>query len=394
MHPDSDNDDHPSSHKEKSGGEPELQEQQANIVASLALSLVPGIGPRLQSTLIREFGSPTRVITQSYETLLKVDGIGPKIARNLVQAELLPTAGQVWRRCQQLGVELLPLDDDRYPERLREICDSPAMLYRRGNLLPQDELAIGIVGSRRCTMYGRKQAERLAGALARAGFTIISGLARGIDAAAHRGALNAGGRTIAVLATGVVEIYPPEHLDLAADIAKSGALVSEMPIDQKAKPGLFPQRNRIISGMSLGVIVVEATRNSGALYTARHALEQGREVFAVPGNVDSIASEGCHDLIRDGVTLIRNADDVLAELRPLARPSTQSPEVTIRNPRELVLNSLESEVLNLITSQPVHLDDILRTTQLDPSRVLATLTVLEMRRFIRRLPGSLFVRPD
>ncbi len=391
-HPDADNYDSPPFHR--SVAQNQADGETADTIAALALSLVPGIGPRLQASLIREFGSPSRVLVQSYETLLSADGIGPRLARSLVREDVLPIARETRLRCQQLGIDLLPQASDVYPERLKEICDAPAMLYLRGSLVPQDELAIGIVGSRRCTMYGRKQAERLSGALARAGFTIVSGLARGIDAAAHRGALNAGGRTIAVLATGVRDIYPPEHLELAAEISKSGALVSEMPIDQKAKPGLFPQRNRIISGLSLGVIVIEATRKSGALYTARHALEQGREVFAVPGNIDSLASEGCHDLIRDGVTLIRNADDVLNELGPLSRPSSQSATVTIHNPRELVLNPLESEVLNLVTSAPVHLDDILRATQLDSSRVMATLTVLEMRRFVRRLPGSLFVRPD
>ncbi len=368
------------------------QSRDSEKKAALALSLVSGVGPRLNAELMRQFGSAATVLSQSYQTLLTVPGIGPKVARNLVQPELLSEATVVWNQCQQLDVNLLMQCENGFPERLREICDPPSLLYCRGRLIAQDELAIAIVGSRRCTMYGRRQAERLAGALARAGFTIVSGLARGIDAAAHRGAMNAGGRTIAVLATGVRDIYPPEHLELADEIAQHGAIVSEMPIDQKARPGLFPQRNRIISGLSLGVIVVEATRNSGALYTARHALEQGREVFAVPGNVDSVASEGCNELIRDGVTLIRNADDVLSELGPLATPSAQSSEVTIHNPRELVLNALESEILNLISTSPIHIDDLVRATQLDASRVLATLTVLEMRRFIRRLPGNLFVR--
>ena len=194
------------------------------------------------------------------------------------------------------------------------------------------------------------------------------------------------------MATGVREIYPPEHADLAMEIVDNGALVSEFPLDQKPRPGLFPQRNRIISGLSLGVIVVEATRNSGALHTARHALEQGREVFAVPGQLDSLASEGCHDLIRDGVTLVRNVDDILRELGPLASPTTSESHVTIHDPREMSLNPQEQEILSLIGTSPVSVDEVLRTTQLDMSRVLSTLTVLEMKHFIRRLPGNMLVR--
>lgn len=366
----------------------------SETVAALAISLVCGIGPRLQASLLQNFGSPLAVLQQPLQRLLAVPGIGSTIAHRLIDPALLDDALTQYRLCQQLQVDLVSQQQSDYPQRLREICDPPAILYRRGTLLPQDELALAIVGSRRCTLYGRRQAERLAGALARAGFTIVSGLARGIDAAAHHGALTAGGRTLAVLATGVRDIYPPEHAALALEIMQHGALLSEMRLDQKAKPGLFPQRNRIISGLCLGVIVVEATRNSGALYTARHALEQGREVFAVPGPADSLASDGCHELIRDGVTLIRHADDVLAGLGPLAAPSRPLPDVVIHHPRELVLNALESEILNLIPATPVHVDAVLRATQLAPSRVLATLTVLEMRRFVRRLPGNLLVRHD
>ena len=187
-------------------------------------------------------------------------------------------------------------------------------------------------------------------------------------------------RNVTSSPSGVKTIYPPEHKDLADEVSQQGALLSEMPLDQRPLPGLFPQRNRIISGICLGVIVVEATRSSGALYTARHALEQGREVFALPGPVDSLASEGCHDLIRDGVTLVRNVDDVLSELGPLSVPSTQSASVTIHSPRELVLTVQETEVLNQISSQPTPIDEILRACagRMESSRVLATLTVLEI----------------
>ncbi len=366
----------------------------SDTLAALALSLVPGIGPKLQTALVQTFGSPSQVLQQSCESLMTVPGIGTKVANGLRHPELLQQACEELEQCHRHQISVLSRTHPEYPGRLLEICDPPAILYRRGSLVPQDELSIAIVGSRRCTTYGCRQAERLAASLARAGFTIVSGLARGIDAAAHRGALNAGGRTLAVLATGVRQIYPPEHADLALDIAGRGALLSEMPLDQKPRPGLFPQRNRIISGLCLGVVVVEATRRSGALYTARHGLEQGREIFAVPGQVDSLASDGCHELIRDGVTLVRNVDDILAELGPLSVPAAMAPQVTIHNPRELTLNALESEVLNCISTTPVHVDEVLRELKMDPSRVLATLTVLEMRRFVRRLAGNVFVRHD
>jgi DNA processing protein len=365
-----------------------------DLVFAVALTLADGIGPKLQSALLAEFRSARQVLAQPLESLLRVRGIGTKTANSLVDHTLLDQAREILQQCRDLSIDVLPQTHAQYPRRLPEICDAPSILYRKGVLLPQDELAIAIVGSRRCTAYGRRHAERLSAGLSRAGFTIVSGLARGIDAAAHRSALQAGGRTLAVLASGVRDIYPPEHKELAAEIAQQGALLSEMPIDQRPLPGLFPQRNRIISGLCLGVIVIEATRNSGALYTARHAMEQGREVFALPGQVDSIASEGCHDLIRDGVTLVRGVDDVLSALGPLPMPTSPTSAVTIHSPRELVLNPLESQVLNLISTQPVYIDDLLREAAIETSRVLATLTVLEMRRLIRRLPGNQFVRHD
>lgn len=371
-----------------------MSDASAELVANVALSLAEGVGPKIQTALLERFGTAENVLSQSQDSLQDVRGVGTKTTASISNPERLTEARSLLTRCRQLGIDVLSRGDAEYPRRLQEICDPPAVLYRRGVMLPRDELAIAIVGSRRCTAYGRRHAERLSGALSRAGFTIVSGLARGIDAASHRGTLQAGGRTIAVLAGGVRDIYPPENRELAEEICRQGALISEMPIDQRPLPGLFPQRNRIISGMCLGVIVIEATRNSGALYTARHAVEQGREVFALPGPVDSLASEGCHDLIRDGVTLVRSVDDVLSTLGPLPTPAATSSSTTIHSPRELVLNPLESRILNLIPAEPVHIDQLLQSTDMEASRVLATLTVLEMRRLIRRLPGSLLVRHD
>jgi DNA processing protein len=276
---------------------------------------------------------------------------------------------------------------------LREIYDPPGVLFVRGEIKPNDAVAIGIVGTRHATQYGLRQAERLASGLSRAGLTIVSGLARGIDAAAHRGALNAGGRTLAVLASGVMNIYPPEHDQLATEVVAQGALISEAPPRMEPLPGTFPQRNRIISGLSLGVLVVEAAERSGALITAKHAMEQGREVFAMPGNVDSRASKGCHQLLRDGAKLVETVDDVLEELGPLVEATPRDDGQVIHHPAELLLNEIEQQVLAVIPCEATQIDQIVVQTQLPVAQVLSTLSVLEMRHLVRRLSGTSVMRP-
>jgi DNA processing protein len=364
------------------------------LLSALRLSLIAGVGPRTQQSLLARFVTPQAVFEAPEVALLDVEGIGPKLAAAILAARHGRSAEREWERCRELGIDLILRGSADYPRPLAEICDPPGVLYCRGRMEPRDELAVAIVGSRRCTVYGRQQAEKLAGALARAGLTIVSGLARGIDAAAHQGALAAGGRTIAVLGTGLDRIYPPEHVELARSVAAQGALLAETSLDQAPLPGLFPQRNRIISGLSAGVIVIEATRNSGALHTVRHAVEQGREVFAVPGRIDSLASEGCHDILRDGATLIRHVDDVLQALGPLVAPVRSAEGQTVRSGRELSLDPQEREILQLVTADPIHVDEVLRGATIETSRVLATLTVLEMRRLVRRLPGGQYYRVD
>ena len=367
-------------------------ELDSNAVEALRLSLVDGVGPRIRQALLTHFATPQAVFEAPHTALLEVDGVGPKIAGAILAAKHSRHAEEEMIRCRALGIDLVLRDDPAYPPALGRICDPPGVLFCRGKLEPRDELAVAIVGSRRCTVYGRQQAERLAGVLARAGLTIVSGLARGIDAAAHRGALEAGGRTLAVLGTGLAKIYPPEHADLAAAVAQNGAVLAEVPLDTAPLPGLFPQRNRIIAGLSMGVVVIEASRSSGALHTVRHALEQGREVFAVPGRIDSLASEGCHDILRDGATLVRHADDILLGLGALAAPVRSGPDQSVHAARELLLDDQERRILNLVPIDPVHVDEILREAGIEPSRALATLTVLEMRRLVRRLPGSQYCR--
>ncbi len=366
---------------------------QDDLLDTLRLCLVSGVGPRIRKALLERFGSARAALAAAPSELRAVQGIGPKLTHTIANADHEIDVEAEIALCREHGIEIITEGHAAYPRALREIHDPPGVLFVRGVLRPNDALAIGMVGTRHATQYGLRQAERLAGGLARAGLTVISGLARGIDAAAHRGAMAAGGRTIAVLASGVMNIYPPEHDRLAEEVVAHGALLSESPPRSEPLAGTFPQRNRLISGLSLGVIVVEAADRSGALITARHAMEQGREVFAVPGNVDSRASRGCHQLIRDGAKLVESADDVLEELGPLVEAAPRDDGQVIHHPAELLLNELEQQVLSAIHGEATPIDQIVSDTGLPVSQVLSTLSVLEMRRLIRRLSGTTVIRP-
>ena len=364
------------------------------LIAALRLSLIPGVGPLTRKALVEQFGSPEGVLAATGQQLKEVPGVGPKLSRVIKDADEIDVELEL-SICREHNIDVIVGGDDWYPRLLTEIHDPPAVFFSRGEIVPQDAVAIGIVGSRHATNYGKKIAEQLASGLARAGLTVVSGLARGIDGSAHRGALDAGGRTIAVLASGLLEIYPPEHKELAQEVAASGAVITEAPPRALPLPGGFPQRNRIISGLSLGVIVVEATERSGALITAQHAMEQNREIFAVPGRVDARTSRGCHRLIRDGARLVESVDDVLEELGPLveATPIGDGDQArTLRHPAELKLNDLERKVLDAIDTEPTSIDAIVAATSLPVARVLSTISVLEMRSLIRRVSGNLVVR--
>lgn len=359
------------------------------VLDALRMQMTPGLSPRMLKLLLDRFETPSGVLKASAAELSEFPDLKPRVIQALTTARANEAARREWQQCREQQIQMLVRNRRGYPPRLTEIPDPPLVLYSRGDFASRDDLAIAIVGSRRCTLYGQQQAERLAGALARAGFTIVSGLARGIDGAAHRGALLAGGRTIAVLATAVNDIYPPEHEKLAEEVACHGAVVSEAPLGRKPRPEFFPQRNRIISGLSLGVIVVEADRRSGALSTARHAMEQNREIFAVPGRIDNPTSDGCHDLIRDGATLIRGVDDVLQALGPLPKPVVISEtNETVMDPRELALNPVERKVLNTVTRDPLHIDELVRLAEMETPQVLQTITILEIKRLVKRLPGG------
>ena len=364
----------------------------ADLIDAVRLALVSGVGPRHRQDLLAMFGSPAAVLAARVDELEQVSGIGPKIAARIAAARDEIDADAELSLAAAHGIDVLTETNASYPRLLREIHDPPGVLFRRGTTSPQDELAIAIVGTRHATRYGLAQAERLASSLARVGFTVVSGLARGVDAAAHRGALAAGGRTIAVLASGLLNIYPTEHAELADEIAGSGYLLSEAPPRMIPLSGAFPQRNRIISGLTLGTIVVEAPLRSGALITARHAYEQGREVFAVPGPVDSRMSRGCHALIKDGAKLVESVDDVMAEFGPLADRVEREDGTHIDQPAELLLNEIEQQVLQAIDGQPTSIDAVAAACGLPVHRVLSTVSVLEMRRLVRRVSGTQVVR--
>lgn len=290
--------------------------------------------------------------------------------------------------------KLIALADDGYPAWLRAIPDPPAVLYCDGRIEPKDRQAIAIVGARQATPYGLQITETLARELSGAGFTIVSGLARGIDAAAHRAALEAGGRTIAVLGCGLDVTYPPEHGRLREEIAASGAVLTEFPAGTPPKPSHFPQRNRIISGLSLGVVVVEAAEDSGSLITARLALEQGREVFAVPGSIDAPLSRGPHGLLKQGAKLVETVDDIIEELlpqldtavAPKRRPGfSKAAEIPNLSPEERLL-------LDQMSRDPLHLDELTERSGLTPAAVAGILLGLELKGVVRQLPGQRYYR--
>ncbi len=360
--------------------------------AEILLALTPEVGPVLRGRLLERFGDAGQVIAASEAELQQVQGIGPKISQRIVNARHEVQLDAQLALVREHGLGLLLPSRDEYPRLLKEIPDPPGVLFVRGAIEPADAMAVAIVGTRRATHYGKQQAERLAAGLARTGVTVVSGLARGIDAAAHRGALAAGGRTIAVLASGVLNVFPPEHEKLADEVVAHGAVVSEAAPTMPPLSGMFPQRNRIISGLSLGAIIVEAADRSGALITARHAMEQGREVFAVPGQVDSPASSGPHRLLRDGAKLVTCVDDVLEELGHLPAAAPDQRGGSIRAAAELKLNDLEHAVLQAIDPAGSMLDEVAVACKLPIHRVLSTVSVLESRRLVRKIGGNRIVR--
>src|SRR5262245_32504623 len=369
------------------------------LIDQLALALVPGLGPKLTAALLERFRTIAAIRRATEAELRNVPHIGEKLSRQFAEALRTLDVQSEIDQIEKHNAYLVSRSDGRYPAALAKIDSAPPLLYCRGTLTEADAQAVAIVGSRNCTAYGRKMAERIAGELARAGYTVVSGLARGIDGAAHQGSLGAGGRTIAVLAGGLSRIYPPEHVALSVSVEDAGCLISETPMTFEPLPAMFPARNRIISGLSRAVIIIEAGDKSGALITARHAAEQGREVFAVPANADSLTSAGSLRLIRDGARLVRHADDVLEDLAgisPLVAPN--SPAAATEAPVAPIvaappgLDETQHRIWELLGDGPRPIDELVQAVGAPVAQLNGILMMLEMKKVVRRLPGNVYER--
>ncbi len=360
--------------------------------ATLRLAMLPGVGPRTLAALIDVFGSAANVLSASGAELAAVPGVGKRLVHTIRTADHHVDTAAILRWCREHDCRLVCRGTPGYPKMLNDLPDAPPIFFARGEIAAADALAVAMVGTRHATSYGTRQADRIAYGLAKAGVTVISGMARGIDAAAHEGALSGGGRTIAVLGGGLGQIYPAEHIGLADAIAADGAVISEYPPYAKPRGGMFPQRNRIIAALALATLVIEAPDRSGALITARQAGELGRDVLALPGPVTSRASRGTNQLIREGATLVQSVDDVLEALGPMPRSVDTEDGHRVRNPAELSLNDLERRVLECIDPAGTLIDQVIAASELPVHRVMATISVLEMRRLIRRLSGQYVAR--
>jgi DNA processing protein len=354
----------------------------------LALSLTHGLGSVLIKRLLDRFKTPEAVFHAPLKDLMQIEGLGERVAGEIRKGPLEKAVKREFALLEKVGGTILTLRDDAYPRRLKDIYDPPVLLYVRGELRREDELAVAIVGSRKTSPYGRWFTEKIGQDLAGHGVTIVSGLARGIDSVAHIGALEGGGRTIAVLGCGIDVIYPSENRNLFQQIVGHGAVLSEFPMGSPPEGGHFPRRNRIISGLSIGVVIVQASAKSGSLITAKYALEQGREVFAVPGNVGAEGSRGTNQLIKEGAKLVESSADILEEVLPQWKRGEGITEKAETPGRDLV--GSEKILYELLGETPLHIDAIIRESQLDPGKVSSVLLNLELKGLISQWPGKCF----
>lgn len=352
------------------------------------LSSVPGVGSKSCLNLIRHFGSAENVYQCSYSELIASGLVREQTAKNISEHRDLENLDNYLKIVQENGIKVYTIHENEYPENLKNIYDPPPVLYVKGELVREDALAVGIVGSRKASEYGLKTAQRIASRLAELGITVVSGMALGIDSAAHKGALMAKGRTVAVFGCGLKYVYPMTNYPLSQEIQKNGALISEYPFDTEAFASQFPARNRIISGMSLGVIVVEAGEKSGSLITADFALEQGREVFAVPGNISSPNSKGTNTLIKNGAKLVSSIEDIIEELNLNIVYKEKS---NANNYENSDISIEESRILAFLNSTGGGKDEIAAATGLQPGKVMAALTKLEIRGFIQQNSGNYYL---
>lgn len=377
---------------------------EANLVASssaiehLRWAMIAQVGPILFGRIVERFGSAQEALGAGVRQLESVEGVGAATAETIVRSrDAVEVAAEI-ERAEKLGVRILCRDDDEYPPGLRHIPDPPICLYLRGRLEAEDAVAVAIVGARRCSLYGREQAHRFAYQLATRGVTVISGLARGVDSEGHKGALAAGGRTLAVLGNGLANIYPPENRELAERICQCGAVISELPLQSEPRAENFLPRNRLIAGLSLGVLVVEAAWRSGSLSTAARASEYNREVFAIPGRLDSASSNGPNALIRDQhAKLVMSADDILVELGEVGRALQGDAAAKAADDKDMPairakLNEDERRIIDGLDHEERSIEAIAEFSGLPTAKVAATLIALQLKGLVRQLPGNMFVR--
>ena len=362
----------------------------------IALNMARTLWPALHTQCVRHLTTPGMVQRLCQEGFAAFDALASGTADKLATLQQNSACTRELARLHKAQITVLTLVDSDYPHHLRWIADPPLVLYIRGAFQPADHLALAVVGSRKPSHYGKAVTQRFSTALVQHGFTVVSGLARGIDSIAHQSALQAGGRTLAVLGSGINVVYPPENSRLVEAISDHGAVLSEFPLDTKPDRWNFPRRNRIISGLSLGTLVVEAAVSSGALLTARHALEQGREVFAVPGRVDTPSSQGTNKLIKSGAKLVEGIDDILEEFPDLVQPSPAPPPVVATAPHATLspadLSADEALLLALLHPEETHIDGLIQRSQLPAHVVASILVTLELRGLIRQFPGKFFAR--
>jgi len=381
----------------------QIPENSKDIENWLRLIRADEVGPVTFGKLLKRFGSVDAALGASVSQLMKVEGIGPMTAERIAASrDKFDSCAEV-ELAGKLGVWLVHMEDPQYPPVLKQIYDPPPVLYIKGTLSREHNLGVAIVGSRRCSLYGQEQASRLAHLLAAAGFTIISGMARGIDTAAHTGALAAEGRTLAVQGCGLARIFPPENAKLFELISASGACISELPLQTEPLAENFPPRNRIIAGLSLGTIIIEAGLRSGALITAKAALESNREVMAVPGKIDSPLSQGSHYLIKQGAKLIESVEDVMEALGYIgeqlkeyaaltANEATERVEAPLFETAKLNLKGNEKTIYDALGKEPLHIDQLIADTNLPAGTVNAAVVSLRLKGLIKQLPGNLFAK--
>ncbi|MBC8285217.1 MAG: DNA-protecting protein DprA [Nitrospinae bacterium] len=350
----------------------------------LALNMVVGVGRTIFHRLVKVFGSPENVFSARVSDLRQVHGIGDKVATAISGFEVDRVVDREIGLSEKEGIRILTLVDDEYPELLNSIYDPPPVLYVKGKTLNTIPFPLAVVGTRNPSEYGKIIAQRLCFKLSSAGFTLVSGLARGIDTLVHRAALEAGADTLAVFGCGLGHTYPPENRKLRNEIVQQGAIISEFPVLMRPERNNFPARNRVLSGLSLGTVVVEAAEKSGALITADFALEQGREVFAVPGNITSPKSRGTNDLIKAGAKLVDSPDSVIEELLPALREVVNKTEIKLDNEEE-------RRVFSLLSLEGRHIDNLIENSNLSPAQVSATLLQLELRGLVRQLSGKIYI---